>query len=334
MKALLCKAFGSPREVLSIENAPMPEITQPDEVIVRGHYASVSHATGLMIEGKYQRKPPFPFSPGTEMVGVIEKTGSAPGNLAVGQRVACICDWGAYAEYVKLSKYTVYPIPDEVEYLSALPIPISYGTAYLGLVQRCRLVPSQTVLVLGAGSGVGLAAVEIAANLGCRVIACASTAEKCRVAEQAGAAATIIGNDQLASQVKQLTGGKGVDVIFDPVGGPLFEYSLRAAAQNAQLISIGFASGKLPEVAMNIVLVKNLTIHGFFFGQYTGWTPADERIMHASMMSGVMEVLFRWVAEKKLNPDVRKVFSLDQIPEAIETLHGRSITGKLAVKID
>ncbi|MDY0271502.1 MAG: NADPH:quinone oxidoreductase family protein [Advenella sp.] len=332
MRALLCNKFGAPREVLSIEDAPMPEITQPDEVIVRVHYASVSHATGLMIEGKYQRKPPFPFSPGTEAVGVIEKTGSAVGQLAVGQRVACICDWGAYAEYVKLPKYTVYPIPDEVEYLSALPIPISYGTAYLGLVQRCRLTPDQTVLVLGAGSGVGLAAVEIAATLGCRVIACASTPEKCQVAAKAGAVATLTGSDQLAAQVKQLTAGKGVDIIFDPVGGALFAYALRAAAQNAQLISIGFASGKLPEVAMNIVLVKNLTIHGFFFGQYTGWTPADERIMHASMMSGVMSVLFRWVAEKKLNPDVQKVFSLDQIPEAIETLHARSITGKLAVK--
>lgn len=334
MRALLCKEFGAPREVLSIEDVPMPGITQPDEVIVRVHYASVSHATGLMIEGKYQRKPPFPFSPGTEAVGVIEKTGSAASELKVGQRVACICDWGAYAEYVKLPKYTVYPIPDEVEYLSALPIPISYGTAYLGLVQRCRLTPDQTVLVLGAGSGVGLAAVEIAAALGCQVIACASTAEKCQVAEKAGATATLIGSEQLATQVKQLTGGKGVDVVFDPVGGTLFASALRAAAQNAQLISIGFASGKLPEVAMNIVLVKNLTIHGFFFGQYTGWTPANERIMHASMMSGVMDVLFRWVAEKKLNPDVQKVFSLNQIPEAIETLYGRSITGKLAVKTD
>lgn len=334
MRALHCKAFGVPREVLSVEEAPMLEINQPDEVIVRVHYASVSHATGLMIEGKYQRKPPFPFSPGTEAVGIIEKKGSAVTHLSIGQRVACICDWGAYAQYLKLPTYTVYPIPDEVEYLSALPIPISYGTAYLGLVQRCRLTPDQTVLVLGAGSGVGLAAVEIASNMGCRVIACASTAAKCEVAQKAGAIDTLTGSDQLAAQVKQLTGGKGVDIIFDPVGGSLFASALRAAAQNAQLISIGFASGKLPEVAMNIVLVKNLTIHGFFFGQYTGWTPSDERIMHAAMMSNVMEVLFRWVTEKKLNPDVQKVFSLDQVPEAIETLHGRSVTGKLAVKID
>ncbi|MFA5702192.1 MAG: NADPH:quinone oxidoreductase family protein [Advenella sp.] len=334
MRALLCKEFGKPEEVLSVQDIPTPEIQKPDEVLVRVHYASVSHATGLMIEGKYQRKPPFPFSPGTEAVGVVEKAGSAVKHLKEGQRVVCICDWGAYAEYVKLPGCTVYPLPDNVDFLAALPIPISYGTAYLALVQRCRVTPAQTVLVLGAGSGVGLAAVEIAVALGCRVIACASTAEKCQVAKNAGAAVTLTGSDQLAANVKELTAGKGVDIVFDPVGGDLFSSSLRAVAQNAHLISIGFASGKLPDVAMNLVLVKNLTIHGFFFGQYTGWTPMDERVMHASMMAGVMETLFRWVAEKKLNPDVSKVFSLDQVPEAIETLHGRSITGKLAIKID
>lgn len=131
MKVLHCKTFGAPREVLSVEDAPMPEITRADEVIVRVHYASVSHATGLMIEGKYQRKPPFPFSPGTEAVGIVEQKGSAVTHLSIGQRVACICDWGAYAEYLKLPAYTVYPIPDQVDSLSALPIPCRWWWAIL-----------------------------------------------------------------------------------------------------------------------------------------------------------------------------------------------------------
>ena len=334
MRALLCKQFGSPQDVLSIGQVAAPEIMLPDDVVVRVNYASISHATGLMIEGKYQRKPPLPFAPGTEAVGVIEKTGSAVGHLTPGQRVVCICDWGAYAEYVKLPQYTVYPIPDGIDDLSALPVPISYGTAYVALAHRCGIRPSQTVLVLGAGSGVGLAAVEVASAMGCRVIACASTVEKCRVATQAGASDVLIGSDQLASHVKSLTADSGVDVVFDPVGGSLFAHALRATAQNAHLLSIGFASGALPEVAMNLVLVKNLTLHGFFYGQYIGWTPADERRIHATMMSGVMKSLFRWVAQEKLNPRIQKVFSLDRIPEALETLHARTIAGKLAVKIE
>lgn len=332
MRALECSQFGDVDQVSLVERAE-PDKPGPHEVVIKVAYASVSHAVGLMIQGRYQTRPALPFSPGTEAVGHVVSAGSAVTRLKAGDAVVCIADWGCYAEYVKVSEYTVYPVPDGLALLDALPIPISYGTAYTGLLWRCALQPGETVLVLGAGAGVGLAAVELAVQMGANVIACASTQAKRDAALACGARAAVEPGESLSAQVKEHTQGYGADVIVDPVGGELFGYALRAAAPNARLLSIGFASGSLPAIPANILLVKNLTLHGFFFGRYTGWTPANERIAHAPALQQAMSTLLCWARDQRIQPRISQVFPMNQLDQALQLLHSRTVIGKLALSI-
>lgn len=331
MKALVCQQFGGVADVV-LQAIPAPALADPHAVTIAVDYASVSHATGLMIAGQYQRRPPLPFVPGTEAVGRVVACGEAVTRLRPGDRVVAIADWGCFAEQVTVPEYTVYPVPDELSPTAALPIPISYGTAYCGLVWRCELRPADTVLVLGAGAGVGLAAVEIARQLGATVIACASTEAKRADALRRGATHALAPQD-LAASVKALTGGRGADVVVDPVGGDLFGQALRAAAPNARILSIGFASGTIPQAPVNLLLVKNLTLHGFFFGRYIGWTPANERAGHAAALQQVMSTLLRWAAEGKLEPTVSRVYPITGLGDALAALESRQVVGKVAIKI-
>ncbi len=295
-------------------------------------YASVSHATGLMIAGRYQRRPPFPFAPGTEAVGRIVAVGPEQARLRVGQRVALVADWGCFAEQVRMRDDTVYPIPDGVHTLDALPLPISYGTAYTGLFWRARMQRGDIVLVLGAGAGVGLAALELAVQAGERVIACASTEAKRQAARDRGAWHAIDGQD-LAATVKRLTDDHGADIVFDPVGGELFDAGVRAAAQNGQLLSIGFASGTIPKAPLNYLLVKNLTLHGFFYGRYIGWTPADERAAFAEPLQAAMASMMEGVRRGGLRPTVAHTYEIDQLADALHALESRQVVGKVALRI-
>lgn len=331
MKALVCNAYG-PVGAVQVESIDAPQLADPHAVTLEVEYASVSHATGLMIEGRYQTRPPLPFVPGTEAVGRVVACGDAVTRLKPGDRVVAIADWGCYAEQVTLPEYTVYPIPDGLATLAALPIPLSYGTAYCGLVWRCVVQPGETVLVLGAGAGVGLAAVEIAAQLGATVIACASTEAK-RTDTMRRGATHAIGPEDLAANVKALTGGRGADVVVDPVGGDLFAQVIRAAAANARILSVGFASGTVPQAPLNLLLVKNLTLHGFFFGRYIGWTPANERALHAPALQAVMRTLCDWAAAGKLRPTVSKSYPITGLSDALGALEARQVVGKLAIKI-
>lgn len=333
MKALICTRFGNVEDVTELADIPEPEITSPDDVIIDVAHASVSHAVGLMIEGKYQRKPPFPFVPGTEAVGRVRACGSAVKHVSVGDPVVTIADWGCYAEQLKISQFTVYPIPEELPMLNALPVPLSYGTAYTGLVWRGGLKAGERVLVFGSGAGVGLAAVEIAALLGAEVIACASTEEKRQQALARGAAHAVAPSDNLAREVKELTGQHGVDIVVDPVGGMLFGQGIRAAAPHARILSIGFASGTVPDVPLNLALVKNLTIHGFFFGVYTGWTPQDQREQHAPATQKAMQQLLEWARDGKIKPEVTKTYELSALNDALSDLHQRNVIGKIALTI-
>lgn len=332
IRALECERYGSVDQLKLIERSE-PGAPGPDEVIIEVAYASVSHAVGLMIEGRYQTRPPLPFSPGTEAVGYIVAVGSSVSRFKPGDAVVAIADWGCYAERIKLPEYTVYPIPPGLALLNALPIPISYGTAFTALLWRGGLQPGETVLVLGAGAGVGLAAVELAVQMGASVIACASTQEKRDAALTRGAVAAVAPDAELAAQVKSLTHGRGADIIVDPVGGELFGHAVRAAAPNARLLSIGFASGALPVVPPNILLVKNLTLHGFFFGRYIGWTPANERIVHAPALQQAMQTMLGWARDGRLQPAVSRVFPMDGLAEALALLHSRQVVGKLALSI-
>lgn len=332
MRALLCTRHG-PVDEVEVCDAPDAPLPGPHEVCLALDYASVSHATKLLIEGTYQSKPPLPFIPGTEAVGRVVACGAGVTRLRVGDRVAALARWGCFAERLTLPEYTVYPIPDALSDLAALPVPLSFGTAYAALKWRAALQPAETVLVLGAGSGVGLAAVEIASLMGASVLACASTEEKRQAALQGGATHAFAADEQLARTVKELTHGKGVDVVFDAVGGDGFERSVRAAASNARLLSIGFASGRVPQVALNHLLVKNLTLHAFFYGRYIGWTPVDERVTHAQAMQQMMAELFDWACTKQIRPVVTAVYPIAGLATAIAALESRQVVGKVALKI-
>lgn len=332
MRALQCDEFGTVDQVRLVERAA-PSDPGPHELIIEVAYASVSHAVGLMVEGRYQTKPPRPFTPGTEAVGHVVAAGASVTRFKPGDAVVAIADWGCFAERIKLPEYTVYAIPAGLPLLDALPIPISYGTAYTGLLWRCALQPGETVLVLGAGAGVGLAAVELAVQMGAQVIACASTQAKRDEAIKRGAVGAVAPGAELAAQVKMLTGGRGADVVVDPVGGELFGYAVRAAAHNARLLSIGFASGAMPVVPPNIMLVKNLTLHGFFYGRYIGWTPADERIVHAPAMQHAMQTMLGWARDRRIRPTVAQVFPIAELSNALDALHSRQVIGKLALSI-
>lgn len=332
MRALLCEQFGPVRDV-ALRDAPDARPPGPSEVMIQVQYASVSHATKLLIEGRYQTRPPMPFVPGTEAVGQVLACGSAVTRLRPGDTVVALARWGCYAERLTLPEYTVYAVPDGLEPLLALPVPISYGTAYCGLLWRAAMQPGETVLVLGAGSGVGLAAVELAALLGARVIACASTEAKRQAALAAGASHAMLADADMAAAVKALTEGRGADIVFDPVGGTAFEYGVRAAAANARMLSVGFASGTVPQAPLNLLLVKNIALHGFFFGRYLGWTPADERVVHAPAMQRAMATLFEWARGKRIHPAVTAVYPIAELAAALEALESRQVVGKVALKI-
>ncbi|NYT35476.1 NADPH:quinone oxidoreductase family protein [Allopusillimonas soli] len=333
MRALQCDRFGPARQV-ALRACAEPGQPGPHDVLIEVVYASVSHAVGLMVEGRYQTRPPLPFTPGTEAVGRVAAVGERVTRFNPGDPVVAIARWGCFAERILVAEHTVYPVPDGLPLLHALPLPISYGTAYTGLLWRCGLQPGEAVLVLGAGSGVGLAAVELAAQMGADVIACASTEAKRDTALAHGALAAFEPGPGLANAVKDLTQGRGADLVVDPVGGALFGTAVRAAAHGGRLLSVGFASGDLPDVKPNLLLVKNLTLHGFFYGRYIGWTPADERVTHAPALQRAMATMMRWARDGRIQPRIQQVFPMDGLADALQALHGRQVVGKLALAIN
>lgn len=333
MKALVCREFGLPQDVVALQEVNQNHQIGVDDVLIEVQYATVSHATGLLIEGRYQKTPPLPFVPGTEGVGKVLSSGSNVAHVKPGDPVAFICDWGAYGEQLVVQGATVYAIAPGLDALQALAVPISYGTAYSALHWRAQLQEGDTILVLGAGSGVGAAAVELARLVrGVTVIGCASSAQKRQATLQKGAHHAV-DSDGLIAQVKQLTQGRGVDIVFDPVGGDLLLQALRCTAQNGKVVSIGFASGTIPQIPMNILLVKNLTVFGFFYGQYIGWTPADERVKYAPQMRDMIAELFALAQRRAIHPAISQVYPMDQICQALSALHGRNVVGKIALEI-
>lgn len=332
MKAIVCDQFGAPREVARVAEIDSPPPPKDNEVTVQVAYATVSNAIDLLIRGTYQSDPPLPFTPGTEFVGTVLACGQQVQHLKVGDRVMGVARWGCYAQQINVVHHTVYPILPGLEWLRALPLTLSYGTAYTALFWKAHLQPSNSVLVLGAGSGVGLAAVELASASGATVIACASTEQKRALAAARGAQLVLEPNADLVKKTKAFTQG-GVDLIIDPVGAELMEIALGAAAQGAQIMSIGFAAGRPPCLPQNIMLVKNLTLHGFYFGRYIGWTPTNERIAHEPQMRRMIQTLQRLTLEGKIVPTTSSVYEMGELPQALDDLHSRQVLHKLAIKI-
>lgn len=324
MKAVLCKAFG-PAETLVLEEVPNPE-AKKNEIVLDVHAAGVNFPDTLIIEGKYQFKPPFPFSPGGEASGVISAVGEKVSHLNVGDRVMALTGWGSFAEQIAVAGYNVLPIPDAMDYITAAGFSMTYGTSMHALKQRAQLQPGETLLVLGASGGVGLAAVEIGKAMGARVIAAASSAEKLAVAQAAGADELInYSETNLKDEIKRLTNGVGVNVIYDPVGGDLFDQAVRSIAWNGRLLVVGFASGRIPELPVNLALLKGASVVGVFWGSFAQRQPQDN--------AANFQQLFAWYAEGKLKPLVSQVYPLEKAGEAIDSLGQRKAVGKVVVRV-
>jgi NADPH2:quinone reductase len=319
MKALLCKTHGLPDTLVFEETAdPQPG---PGEVIIDMKAAGVNFPDVLIIQNKYQFKPELPFAPGAELAGVVSAVGEGVTNVKVGDRVIASTGWGAFAQKVKASAKKVIPIPAGVDFDVAAAFTLTYGTSYHALVDRGTLKAGETLLVLGAAGGVGLAAIEIGKALGARVIAAASTAEKLAVCREHGADETInYTTEDLRERLKALTGGKGPDVVYDPVGGGFAEPAFRSIAWRGRYLVIGFANGEIPRLPLNLALLKGASIIGVFWGDFVAREPKN--------FAADLETMFGWVAQGKLRPHISARYPLAQGARAIEDMMNRKVVGK------
>ena len=330
MQALLCRQLCE-WDQLEIAEVPAPAMIAHG-VRIAVHYASVSFAMSLQVAGRYQRTYPLPFTPGTEVAGEVLEVAPDVTQVKPGDRVLALVDWGGLAEQVVVSAHTVYAVPAAVPLNPGIHLPNAYGTGYGGLKWRGALASGETLLVLGAAGGVGSAAVELGRVMGAQVIAAASTPEK-RAFALAHGAHTAVGYDGLRAAVKAATGGRGVDVVYDPVGGTAFDDALRCVAPFGRIITMGFASGAVPQVPANLLLVKNIAVIGHNMGYYFGWGQTDERARYEAPMRELMTQLFEWTAQGALRPHVSHCFPLSGFREAMRVIRAREAQGKVIVQI-
>jgi NADPH:quinone reductase len=325
MKAIVCEAWGPPSS-LQLRDMPSP-VPGPKQVLVRTRVAAVNFPDALIVAGKYQAKPPFPFSPGGELSGDIIAVGDEVKRLAVGDKVVGVMSHGAYAQEVLVDATNIVPLPRDIsdEHLElAGSFVLTYGTSLHALKDRANAQAGETLLVLGAGGGVGLAAVEIGKLLGMRVIAAASSTEKLAAARERGADETIdYTHEDLRERIKALTEGKGVDVVYDPVGGDFAEPALRSVGWRGRYLVVGFAAGDIPKIAINLLLLKGSSLVGVFWGDFVRREPA--------LNAENMKQLFTWLHQSKIHPLISKRYPLSQAPQALEALLARQAIGKLVV---
>ncbi len=331
-EALVCTHFGPWRdlEMQRVERSAL----KPGQVRIRVRHAGVGFAVGLFVSGRYQRKPPLPFTPGTEASGEIIERSAEVTHLKLGQRVVAALDWGAFAQEAVIMADTVYPVPDALELRVAAALPITYGTAWGALIWRARLQAGETLLVHGASGALGMAAVQIGRLAGARVIATASTEAK-RDAALANGAHHVLPADAstLAASVKQLCGNQGVDVVYDPVGGDLFDASLRCVAIEARILIIGFAAGRIPETPSNLLLLKNASLIGFNYGQYIGWGLVDERRRYAGVLQPMIGRMLQTFANQQMPAPLTQHFAFADWTEALDTTLSRRAIGKVILDI-
>ncbi|TJY59748.1 NADPH:quinone oxidoreductase family protein [Sinimarinibacterium sp. CAU 1509] len=322
MKALLCKTFGPP-ETLVVDT--VPDLVPGDQqALVRVHAAGVNFPDTLIIQNKYQFKPELPFAAGGECSGVVEAVGAQVKHVKPGDKVIAFTGWGAFAEQVLADARALIPMPDDLDFVTAASFVMTYATSYHALKDRAALKAGETLLVLGASGGVGLAAIEIGKALGAKVIAAASTAEKLAVCKEHGADELInYDSEDLKARLKELTGGKGVDVVYDPVGGGYSEPALRSMAWRGRFLVIGFANGEIPKIPLNLTLLKGCSIVGVFWGDYAKREP----------MNNLMDLrtLVGWLKDGKLKPHIAGTYPLERGAEAIRLLMDRKVSGKVVI---
>ena len=323
MRAMICRAYGS------IDNLGIAEVPEPplgaDQVCIDVHAAGVNFGEMLMVLGQYQERPAVPFTPGFEVAGVVRAVGDGVTTPKPGDRVMAALPWGGYAEVAVAAADAVFPIPPNMDFVTAAGFPIAYGTAYVALAWRANLQAGETILVLGAAGGVGLAAVEVAAAMGATVIAATGGAEKGALALAHGAAYAIdYRREDLRERVRALTTDRGVDVVFDPVGGDVFAQALRSVAWGGRILLIGFASGTVPQIPANHVLVKNIDIMGFVWGSYRKRRP--------DILASAFARLVAWYADGRLRPVISHRMKLAEAAAAYRLLRERRATGKIVLE--
>jgi NADPH:quinone reductase len=322
MKAVLCKAYGPP-ESLVIEDVESPT-PGPGEVVISVKASGVNFPDVLIIQNKYQVKPPLPFSPGSEVAGVIKAVGENVTHVAPGDEVFAFTVYGGFAEEVKTDAKRLLPIPAGMTFATAAAFGLTYATSGHALRDRGELESGETLLVLGAAGGVGLAAVEIGKALGARVIACASSDDKLAVCREHGADETInYATEDLRERIKAITGGKGADVIYDPVGGSYTEPALRSIAWRGRLLVVGFAAGDIPKIPLNLTLLKGCAIVGVYWGEFTRREP--ERFAQE------MRQLDQWYGEGRIRPHISATYPLDRAPDALNDMAQRRVVGKVVL---
>lgn len=322
MKAVICHKLGPP-ETLEVAEVPTPT-PGPGEVLLDVHGCGVNFPDTLIIEGKYQIQPPLPFSPGAEVAGTVAAVGADVEDVAVGDRVMCITIYGGYAEQVLTPAAGLLPVPDDMDLLSASAFVTAFFTSYHALVDRGRLRDGETLLVLGAAGGVGLAAVQLGAALGARVIAAASNDAKLALCRRHGATETInYATEDLRGRLKELTDGKGPDVIYDPVGGAMSELALRSIAWRGRFLVVGFAAGDIPRIALNLTLLKGCEIVGVFAGEFLAREP--EAGMRTALALGEL------FAAGKIRPEISATYPLERAAEAMRAIGAREVVGKIVV---
>jgi len=324
MKALICDTFG-PVENLRVGEAPAPDLSS-DQVRIDVHACGVNFPDVLIVQGLYQVKPNPPFSPGCEVAGVISEVAEGVDAFRVGDRVLAWLGFGGYAEQAVADARNVFRLPGSMDFATGSVLLLTYGTAYHALVQRASLQPGESVAVLGAGGGIGLACVELAKAMGARVIACASNGEKLAVAREHGADATVdYSTENLRDALKAHTDGKGVDVVCDPVGGELAEPAFRAIAWQGRFLVIGFAAGEIPRLPLNLALLKGASIVGVFLGDFTRRNPQTNREN--------MQALMALCEAGKISPRISQTFGLQDSLGALEVLRNRQALGKLVIQV-
>ena len=324
MKAILCKQFGPP-ESLVFEEVPSPR-PGPGEVVVSVKAASVNFPDVLIIQNKYQFKPPLPFSPGSELAGVVKELGEGVKAFRPGDQVIAFTTYGAFAEEVKTEAARLLPLPEGMDFPSGAAFLLTYATSDHALRDRAALKAGETLLVLGAAGGVGLAAVEVGKALGAHVIACASTDDKLAVCRSHGADATInYATGDLRERIKALTAGKGVDVVYDAVGGAYTEPAFRSIAWRGRLLVVGFAAGEIPKLPLNLALLKGASVVGVFWGDFARREPEQ--------FAASVRQLGAWYREGKLRPHVSQTLPLAQAAEALKLMAARQVKGKLVLTV-
>jgi NADPH:quinone reductase len=323
MKAILCTRFGTPDD-LEMADVSQP-LAGPGEAVVKVKAAALNFFDTLIIAGKYQHKPPFPFSPAAEFAGIVESVGSGVTDIAPGDRVMGYMGWGAARESVAVSAQQLVKLPAELDFERAAGLTVTYGTTFYALRERAALKEGESLVILGASGGTGLAAIELGKMMGARVIACVSSDEKCAFARAHGADETVnYASENLRDALKRLGGERGIDVVYDPVGGPYVEPAVRSLGWEGRYLVVGFAAGEIPKLPLNLVLLKSCDIRGVLWGSWTKRDPLAQRAL--------MTDIVHWCAAGKLSAHVHAAFPLAETAAALKAITDRKVMGKIVLR--